>query len=200
VAEAIDVPNSTNTVPEAINPGSVITGYYTDLNFEPHGWVRTASGAFTSFHPPGTSETFPLAINPAGTIGGNYGDAIGVNHGFLRSRDGTIITFDVPGAGTSLNQGTFATATALNPAGMLAGAWVDVNFVQHGFVRAPDGAITTFDAPGAGTNPNQGEGTFPFGINPQGTITGFYRRVWKSSPRARQRTARKEFCSSRDGF
>jgi hypothetical protein len=121
VAEAIDVPNSTNTVPEAINPGSVITGYYTDLNFEPHGWVRTASGAFTSFHPPGTSETFPLAINPAGTIGGNYGDATGVNHGFLRSRDGTIITFDVPGAGTSLNQGTFATATALNPAGTLAG-------------------------------------------------------------------------------
>jgi hypothetical protein len=167
VAEAIDVPNSTNTVPEAINPGSVITGYYTDLNFEPHGWVRTASGAFTSFHPPGTSETFPLAINPAGTIGGNYGDAIGVNHGFLRSRDGTIITFDVPGAGTSLNQGTFATATALNPAGTLAGAWVDVNFVQHGFVRAPDGTITKIDVSGASA-------TNTTGINSVGTVLGYY--------------------------
>jgi hypothetical protein len=51
--------------------------------------------------------------------------------------------------------------------------------------------ITTFDAPGAGTNPNQGEGTFPFGINPQGTITGFYRRVWKSSPESTSKNGQK---------
>src|SRR5215475_1805704 len=33
--------------------------------------------------------------------------------------------------------------------------------------------ITTFDAPGAGTGPNQG--TYAFNINPSGTIIGFMR-------------------------
>jgi hypothetical protein len=35
-----------------------------------------------------------------------------------------------------------------------------------------NGVFTTFDAPSAGTGPLQG--TFPFGINPNGAITGFY--------------------------
>ena len=35
--------------------------------------------------------------------------------------------------------------------------------VAHGFVRAPDGTISLFDAPGAGTGKNQG--TFFFSIN-----------------------------------
>ena len=44
--------------------------------------------------------------------------------------------------------------------------------VYHGFVRAADGTITTFDIPGAGTGAFQG--TFPGGINPAGTIPGTY--------------------------
>jgi hypothetical protein len=40
--------------------------------------------------------------------------------------------------------------------------------VYHGFLRAPDGTITTFDPPGAV------HGTFPAGINPAGAITGSY--------------------------
>jgi hypothetical protein len=42
----------------------------------------------------------------------------------------------------------------------------------HGFVRAADGAITTFDAPGAGTGAMQG--TMGGSINPAGTIPGTY--------------------------
>jgi hypothetical protein len=38
----------------------------------------------------------------------------------------------------------------------------------RGFLRAPNGAFTTFDYPG--TN----QGTFPSGITPAGTITGSY--------------------------
>jgi hypothetical protein len=44
--------------------------------------------------------------------------------------------------------------------------------VSHGFVRASDGAITTFDAPGAGTG--SGQGTVLYTINPPGAIVGFY--------------------------
>jgi len=38
--------------------------------------------------------------------------------------------------------------------------------VAHGFVRAPNGVITTFDAPGAGTG--AGQGTFPDQNDPSG--------------------------------
>ena len=55
-----------------------------------------------------------------------------------------IITFDPPGSLITLS-------FAINPAGVIAGAFLDASFVHHGFLRVPDGTITTFDAPGAGT-------------------------------------------------
>jgi hypothetical protein len=42
--------------------------------------------------------------------------------------------------------------------------------VNHGFVRSPFGAITTFDVPGAGTA--AGQGTLPATPNLFGAITG----------------------------
>src|SRR5207237_9425592 len=64
----------------------------------------------------------------------------------------------------------------IKPAGLIARDSTDDTNVSHGFVRAPDGAFTTFDAPGAGTG--DGQGTFApifgFNINPQGTITENY--------------------------
>jgi hypothetical protein len=44
--------------------------------------------------------------------------------------------------------------------------------VFRGYLRAPDGTITTFDAPGAGTGYFQG--TYPANNNPAGAITGNY--------------------------
>jgi hypothetical protein len=44
--------------------------------------------------------------------------------------------------------------------------------VVHGYVRTPNGAITTFDVPGAGTGLFQG--TIPAAINPAGAIVGWY--------------------------
>jgi len=53
-------------------------------------------------------------------------------------------------------QGTFtAFADGLNPAGEIAGATIDASNVLHGFVRASNGAITTFDAPGAARAPSK---------------------------------------------
>ena len=46
--------------------------------------------------------------------------------------------------------------------------------MNHSFVRAKDGTITTFDAPGAGTGPGQGSGIFSEAINPSGAIAGAY--------------------------
>ncbi len=77
-------------------------------------------------------------------------------------------TFDVPGAGKGAGQGT--QAYDVNPARAITGAYIDSSNVYHGFLRAPDGTITTFDAPGAGA----GQGTAGDAINPKGVIVGAY--------------------------
>ena len=117
--------------------------------------------------------TFAGNINPAEVIAGRYVDASDVAHGFLRAPNGTITMFDAPNAGTGPSQGTFVfTGYCLSPAGAIAGASLDSSNVYHGFLRAPDGTMTTFDVPGAGTGPLQG--TLPLGINQAGTIEGDY--------------------------
>jgi hypothetical protein len=83
-----------------------------------------------------------------------------------------IIPIDVLGAGTAAGQGTYA--FSINDVGAITGWYVDANWVWHGFVRAPNGFITTFEAPGAGTGIDSYEGTVAFMIGPTGAITGFY--------------------------
>ena len=99
--------------------------------------------------------------------------------GLSRNAGGTTITtFDAPGAGTAPGQGTIA--FGINPAGAIAGFTRDANSARHGFLRAPDGTITVFDDPNAGTcstscgTIGNGQGTRAFAINPVGTITGSY--------------------------
>jgi len=91
------------------------------------------------------------------------------------NEDGTLITFDVPGAGTSAGQGTEALVGAISPSGAVTGPYIDASNVYHGFLRTPDGTITTFDAPGAGTAAGQGTGPGNVScLNPRGSIAGGY--------------------------
>ena len=57
-------------------------------------------------------------------------NAGGVLHGFVRAKDGTITTFDAPGS-----TGTFE--LAINPGGVITGAFSDASGATHGFVRIP---------------------------------------------------------------
>jgi len=157
------------TYATSIDPAGIVVGDY-----EPgaHGFLRAADGNFTSFDPPGSTFTVPESIGPAGVVAGYYRDANFVFHGFLRASDGVLTTFDAPGAGigTNYNQGT--SAFGINPAGVITGYYVDASNVAHGYLRARDGAFTTFDAPDAATDYNGG--TFAVSINPADVITGFY--------------------------
>jgi hypothetical protein len=162
------------TVPTSINPGGEIAGYYVDTNTVTHGFLRAHNGTFTTFDAPGGPGSIPfgsqLSINPEGEIAGSFCDAAGC-HGFLRARNGTFTAFDVS---TTCCIGTGV--SAINPSGVITGGYSnrDFNssdlFVIHGYVRTPDGTITTFDAPGAGTSLDQG--TNPVSINPSGEIMG----------------------------
>ncbi len=143
----------------------------------------------TTFDAPGAGTaaglgTFPSGINAAGEITGFTRDANGARHAFLRDQHGNITIFDDPAAGTcSVSCGTIGNGQgtrgyAIGPAGDIVGFFTDNSATCHGFVRAPNGAFTQIDAPDAGRGPFP-QGTFPseftpMGLNPGGTITGFY--------------------------
>ena len=55
---------------------------------------------------------------------------------------------------------------SINDSGAITGIYFDAAFVEHGFVRDPEGSITSFDAPNAGGQ------TYALSISASGTITG----------------------------
>ena len=76
----------------------------------------------------------------------------------------TITTFDAPGAGTGALQGT--RALAINPSGTITGFYCDA-VGCHGFLRVPDGTITSLDPPGSVFSE-------ALAINSRGVVTGAF--------------------------
>ena len=70
-------------------------------------------------------------------------------------------TFDPPGS-TSTNP------FSINASGAIAGYYTDHSDVSHGFVRDPQGNITSFDPTGS-------VATYPYSINDSAAIAGYYR-------------------------
>ena len=171
------------TQPEAINPEGAITGLYTDSTGLTHGFVRSPSGSFTTFDAPGAgipagipcsppiicnNGTQAAGISPLGVVSGQYVDTNDVFHGFVRSRAGVLTSYDAPGAGTGGGQGTFVTfGDGINLFGVIVGGYGDSSGLFHGFVRTPDGAITSFD-------PTRSVFTDPAGVNDECVIAGLY--------------------------
>jgi hypothetical protein len=141
-----------------------------------HGFLRASNGTFTTFDVPGgfiSADGFSagpaLAMNPAGAITGTYffGGNLRV---FVRAPNGAFTTFD---AATYPPCCIWSAPSGITPGGTIVGSFNDGFTINHGFLRTAGGAITTFDAPGAGTGYNQG--TLPVGITPGGMIMGLYR-------------------------
>ena len=63
---------------------------------------------------------------------------------------------------------------AINSDGLIVGGAADANFVLHGFVRNVNGAITTFDVPGAGSTAGTFQGTLALGVSSFGLSTGYW--------------------------
>ncbi len=187
-----DVPEAGGfgTIPIAINLEGAVVGLYTDSNYSFHAFLRSPGGKFTTWIGPGACTTDGSQgcfgsgasnINAFGIVVGGYEDDSGnfVHHNYVRTPDGKLKTFDVPGAGTGSYQGSGCPGCALglNQFGAVAGIYSDANSVNHGFLRSPDGKFTTFDAPGAGTDSDQGTGCpsdCSVALNNWGAITGTY--------------------------
>ena len=90
----------------------------------------------------------------------------------------TITTIDVPHAGTISGYGT--EAIAICPTGQIAGFYAGYSNAIHAYVRATDGTITTFDAPGAGTGagaiplPGTNPGTYAIAGDACGLVAGYF--------------------------
>jgi hypothetical protein len=52
-------------------------------------------------------------------------------HGFLRASVGTFTKFDPPGSIFTWN------VPSINPAGVIAGSYIDAGALEHGFIRSP---------------------------------------------------------------
>jgi len=163
----------------AINDEGAVTGFYADSDSVLHGFLRSPAGNFTTFDAPAagtgaTQGTWGAGISSEGVIAGYYEDADDTLHGFVRASDGTITTFDAPGAATGNGEGTLVGLNScINAAGAIAGEYTDSNGLGHSFVRAPNGAITEFEAPGAATGNNL-PGTQTYAINELGAAAGAY--------------------------
>jgi len=177
----------------SINAAGDIAGSYLDSHYVAHGFVRDANGTIATFDAPGAGTTssikgslaslqgtIPIAINAAGTIVGTYLDAHSCYHGFLRATSGTITEFDVSGAVTTAActpEAAFRVGTrpiAINSTGTIIGTYSDTNGKYHGFVRAVNGGVTTFDAPPAASIGCFSCGTVPTTIDTAGGIAGYY--------------------------
>ena len=181
-----DPPGSVVTeIPTAasINNAGAITGDYwacsADLSTcSIHGFVRTPNGRYLVFDAPGAGPdgysyqgTYPQGINDLGDVSGYYIDVNSVFHGFVRSASGSITTFDVPTTCTAAAppadcafEGT--QAEGINIVGTVVGAYFGEDGIPHGFWRAANGSITTFDVPRGGYL------TVPGSLNDSGQITG----------------------------
>jgi hypothetical protein len=176
-----DVPDAVNGFfLNGINPLGTIIGTLFDVNFLTHGFVRAKDGSITMLDVPSADNgTQAIGINPRGMITGTYTDVNSVTHGFLRARDGTLISFDPPAPGfmRPFALFSFGPLLSITPPGVIAGTYFEPipgnpfggNF--RGFVRATDGAFTTFDA---ASYPPCCIWSFPSGINEAGTITGSF--------------------------
>jgi hypothetical protein len=170
-----DFPNSPGgTFIQTINSAGTVTGPGWDANGLSHGFVRDPDGNFTQFDPPNlytgcsgvfnaSCGTWPFSINSEGLITG-YSLVSKPNFfltGWVRAADGTITEFG-PRSG-------FA-GYWITDAGEISGGFIDSKSVFHGYVRDPDGRITVFNVPGAGTGPFQG--TIAGAINEANVSTG----------------------------
>ena len=179
----IDVPGAAGTQAFGINEKGTVVGWWfeapTANGSVYHGYLRDKNGNLTTFDvpdagpflPQGSSRLvvipLPLSINRGGTVTGSYvGKKDKLNHCFVRSVDGTI-TSPIDPLGSV---GTLGDTNGINREGAIAGGYTTGDGVIHGFVRDPEGTITSFDGPGAGTT--NGNGSVGEMINDAGTIPG----------------------------
>jgi hypothetical protein len=162
-----------NTVALNINNLNIVTGYFLNTSLNQYQGFFYNRGTFKNYTLPGQpagSATVIFAANDEGDFCGYYQDAPSYTPtlAFL-NRDGKIQSFQF---GTS----AFTEAVSVNDFGYVGGIYLDSAGVWHGYIRDPEGNLTSVDVPGVTTA--SGFGTILLGINNEGWISGHF---WDSA-------------------
>jgi len=176
------------TIGNAVNDLGVVAGNYTATNAVlPYGFVSTppySNKSFTTVEVAGAPLTNPVGINLEGAVTGFTYDTSYVVHGVVSHPPyTTVTTLDAPGACSSDSNpacpgnGTFT--LSINLEGDIAGFYVDVNGVYHGFVSYPPYTrFTAIDVPGSCSSGTAcavlGTYIHAFGLNDFGDVTGYF--------------------------
>ena len=118
-----------------------------------------AAQTIVIFDPPNSVDTRPRSINEDGWITGSFRDATITTRGFIRTPDGQFTVFEVVPGALSM------TVADINASGAVTGIYEPpddgqgIPSPQRGFIRSPDGQITTFDG-------------FPNSLNDSGKTVG----------------------------
>ena len=146
-----------------INNGGQVAGGYAKAGVL-HGFVRDASGTFTTIDLPGHLHTGISDINDAGQMAGVFNDSgsVATFQSFLRSSAGVFTTINVPGSTTTSVGG-------LNNSGTVVGVYNNLGGTNpfHGFIRNSSGVFQTLDLAGA-------DETAPSSINDAGWVVGSF--------------------------
>lgn len=155
--KTFDPEGSVQTDPRVVNDKGVVAGDYDDSGYDSHGFVRRTDGTIISFDPSGGIQTRVTGINDGGTVVGSSN-----GYGFTRSSTGKIKRFQVFESSTS--------AFGINGDGDVTGSYSDSHTgYDHGYIRAADGTVTSFDVSDDGSS-----STDPEVINASGVIAGVY--------------------------
>jgi uncharacterized membrane protein len=141
---------------------------------DPTGAFLFRDGRFTPLRGvPGAAASAHLNLNNRGQVVGFYPDDQGVIRSFVKDRRGQVTTFAVPGAAATL-------AAGINDRGQVAGTYLAAPLgggppgTARGFVRQPNGRITTFDD-GAVTDINNRGQVVGQELDAAGRTIGFLR-------------------------
>ncbi len=160
--QALDVPGSVETIPNANNNVGQIVGRYNNADGSGHGFLRQANGSYTTIDYPGAVLTTALGISDLGVIVGEWQDASGQFHGFTRSSSGSFSAVNFPGA---VDTGLLGINDLGDSVGVYDLGDLSTN-ISFSMIR---GAFTSFEDPAAAPMQTAAEG-----INTIGVISGFY--------------------------
>ncbi len=159
-----DPPGAIFTTVTGMNNAGQIVGSYTDAKGI-HNFLRSADGStYTTIDFVGATpgSTTIGAINNVGQIAGTFVDpSTGYTRCYLGKADGSSFTpFDLPDFGPG------GGPRGLNDSGEISGGIVEVDTIGSGFLRTPDGILTTIALPGSGIRAR--------GLDASGDIVGYY--------------------------
>ncbi|MFZ0953234.1 MAG: beta-propeller fold lactonase family protein [Candidatus Sulfotelmatobacter sp.] len=129
VYSTVDFPGSILTNILKVDNVGAMVGYYDDSSGNEHGFLFQ-NGKFTSFDYPGAFLTDGYGINNGGQIAGGYLATETSNELGFEDNHGTFTTINFSAAVGGL------AVEDINDAGQLAGAYVDAEGFEHGFVSA----------------------------------------------------------------